>query len=117
MSRHDCGPLEKSALKQSSSAPELVALDEQVLHFFPEGADTLVEASGSNLALSESWNSVRPNGVVTAVALYSRAIELDLTQFLRKQIDLRTSYASSKDDYLKAFGLLQAGCRRPRRPY
>ena len=46
---------------------------------------------------------------MTAVALYSRAIELDVTQFLRKQIDLRTSYASSKDDYLKAFGLLQAG--------
>ena len=46
---------------------------------------------------------------MTAVALYSRAIELDFTQFLRKQIDLRASYASSKDDYLKAFGLLQAG--------
>ena len=33
-------------------------------------------------------------------------IDLDLTQFLRKQIDLRTSYASSKDDYLRAFDLL-----------
>ena len=32
--------------------PGLVTLDEQVLHFFPEGADALVEASGSNLALS-----------------------------------------------------------------
>ena len=89
--------------------PGLVSLNEQILHSFPEGADALVEASGSNLALSESWKSVRPNGIVTAVALYSRAIELDVTQFLRKQIDLRTSYASSKDDYLKAFGLLQAG--------
>ncbi len=89
--------------------PGFVTLDEQVHQSFPEGADALVEASGSNLALSESWNSVRPNGIVTAVALYSRAIELDVTQFLRKQIDLRTSYASSKDDYLKAFGLLQAG--------
>ena len=89
--------------------PELVNLDEQVLRFFPEGADTLVEASGAPLPLSESWKSVRPGGVVTAVALYSHAIEFDLTQFLRKQIDLRTSYASSKDDYLKAFGLLQAG--------
>ena len=68
-----------------------------------------MEASGANFALSESWKSVRPGGVVTAVALYSHAIEFDLTQFLRKQIDLRTSYASSKDDYLKAFGLLQAG--------
>ena len=86
--------------------PEKVNLDEQVLHHFPEGADALVEASGAAPVLAESWKSVRPNGIVTAVALYSRAIDVDLTQFLRKQIDLRTSYASSKDDYLRAFDLL-----------
>jgi L-iditol 2-dehydrogenase len=86
--------------------PEKVNLDEQVLHHFANGADTLVEASGAAQALAESWKSVRPDGTVTAVALYSRAIDMDLTQFLRKQIDLRTSYASSKDDYLRAFELL-----------
>jgi len=43
------------------------------------------------------------------VALYARAIELDLTQFLRKQIDLRTSYASSQTDYNRAFELLRNG--------
>ena len=89
--------------------PGKVSLDEQVIHYFPEGADALVEASGATPALAESWKSVRPNGIVTAVALYSRAIDVDLTQFLRKQIDLRTSYASSKDDYLRAFRLLQDG--------
>jgi L-iditol 2-dehydrogenase len=89
--------------------PGKVSLDEQVIHYFPEGADALVEASGATPALAESWKSVRPNGIVTAVALYSRAIDADLTQFLRKQIDLRTSYASSKDDYLRAFRLLQDG--------
>lgn len=86
--------------------PGKVNLDEQVLHYFPEGADALVEASGSAPALSESWKSVRSDGSVTAVALYSSAIDIDLTQFLRKQIDLRTSYASSRDDYLRAFDLL-----------
>ena len=89
--------------------PGKVNLDEQVLHYFPQGADALVEASGAVPALSESWKSVRANGIVTAIALYSRAIDIDITQFLRKQIDLRTSYASSKDDYLRAFRLLQDG--------
>ena len=86
-----------------------VNLDEQVVHHFPEGADALVEASGAAPALADSWKSVRANGIVTAIALYSRAIDLDITQFLRKQIDLRTSYASSRDDYLRAFRLLEAG--------
>ena len=84
-------------------------LHEQINACFPNGADALVEASGSAHALADAWQSVRSNGVVTAVALYSRTIDFDLTQFLRKQIDLRTSYASSKDDYLRAFKLLQDG--------
>ena len=84
-------------------------LHEQITAYFPEGADALVEASGSAHALADAWQSVRSNGTVTAVALYSRSIDFDLTQFLRKQIDLRTSYASSKDDYLNAFKLLEDG--------
>ena len=82
-------------------------LHEQITAYFPDGADALVEASGSAPALADAWQSVRPDGTVTAVALYSRTIDFDLTQFLRKQIDLRTSYASSKEDYLRAFKLLQ----------
>ena len=52
---------------------------------------------------------MRPNGTVTAIALYSRNVDIDITQFLRKQIDLRTSYASSKKDYFRAFKLLKSG--------
>ena len=84
-------------------------LHEQIVSYFPNGADALVEASGSAHALADSWQSVLANGTVIAVALYSRTIDFDLTQFLRKQIDLRTSYASSRDDYLRAFKLLQDG--------
>ena len=84
-------------------------LHEQITAYFPKGADALVEASGSAPALADAWQSVRSDGTVTAVALYSRTIDFNLTEFLRKQIDLRTSYASSKDDYLRAFALLQDG--------
>tara|TARA_B100000282_G_scaffold296831_1_gene280346 strand:- start:990 stop:2030 length:1041 start_codon:yes stop_codon:yes gene_type:complete len=84
-------------------------LEKQIKSFYPEGADVFIEASGSSLALAESWRSVRPNGTVTAIALYSRNVDIDITQFLRKQIDLRTSYASSKKDYFRAFKLLKSG--------
>ena len=84
-------------------------LHEQIIAYFPDGADALVEASGSAHALANTWQSLRPNGIVTAVALYSRTIDCDLTQFLRKQIDLRTSYGSSREDYLRAFKLLKDG--------
>ena len=89
--------------------PEYPPLNEQISTHFPDGADTLVEASGSAVALADSWKSVCPNGIVTAVALYSRSIDFELTQFLRKQIDLRTSYASSMNDYHNAFKLLKDG--------
>jgi len=89
--------------------PDQPPLHEQITAYFPDGADALVEASGAAPALADAWQSVHANGTVTAVALYSRTIDFDLTQFLRKQIDLRTSYASSRNDYLRAFKLLQDG--------
>ena len=89
--------------------PDQPPLHEQITAYFPDGADALVEASGAVPALADAWQSVHANGTVTAVALYSRTIDFDLTQFLRKQIELRTSYASSRDDYLRAFKLLQDG--------
>ena len=117
MSRHACEPLEKIGFETLVVGPGFVALDEQVLHSFPEGADALIEASGSNLALSESWKSVRPNGIVTAVALYSRAIELDITQFLRKQIDLHTQLCIIERGLSQGFRTTTGGCSRSRRPY
>ena len=85
-------------------------LDEKVREFF-DGmeADALVEASGASVALADSWKCVRPDGVVTAVALYGQNIDFNATQFVRKQIDLRTTYASSPSSYERAIDLLQGG--------
>jgi L-iditol 2-dehydrogenase len=49
------------------------------------------------------------NGVVTVVALYGAKVDFDVTQFVRRQIDVRVTYASSKPDYLSALDLLQQG--------
>mgnify|MGYP001159664652 CR=1 FL=1 len=85
-------------------------LDEQVRDFFDgEEADALVEASGASVALADSWKCVRPDGVVTAVALYGQNVDFNATQFVRRQIDVRTTYSSSPTSYLRAIELLNEG--------
>ena len=49
------------------------------------------------------------NGIVTVVALYGSKVDFGVTQFVRRQIDVRVTYASSKPDYLSALDLLQQG--------
>jgi L-iditol 2-dehydrogenase len=71
-------------------------------------ADVLVEASGSPIALAEAWQSVRPAGQVAVVAIYGFNVDIDITQFIRKQIDLRTTYGSAPPNYIAALDLLKA---------
>ncbi len=89
--------------------PDHPPLDEQVKDHFGSEADALVEASGAPPVLADAWKSLCPNGVVSVVALYGSNVDFNVTQFVRKQIDVRVSYASSKPDYLRALELLQAG--------
>ncbi|MFT5122356.1 MAG: L-iditol 2-dehydrogenase [Kiritimatiellia bacterium] len=71
--------------------------------------DVLIEASGAPMAFSQAWQSVRPNGEVAVIAIYGFNADMDVTQFVRKQIDIRTTYASSQPNYLAALELLAAG--------
>ncbi|MBG31423.1 MAG: hypothetical protein CMI31_15710 [Opitutae bacterium] len=88
--------------------PDVSPLDDQAREFFQgEEADAMVEASGAAVALSDAWKSVRPDGEITAVALYGQNVDFNATQFVRKQIDLRTTYASSPRNYQQAIRLLQ----------
>ena len=89
---------------------DLPPLDQQVREFFSgEEADALIEASGASAALANSWKCVRPDGAITAVALYGQNVDFNATQFVRKQIDLRTTYASAPASYERAIRLLQKG--------
>lgn len=89
---------------------DLPPLEQQVREFFSgEEADALIEASGASAALANSWKCVRPDGTITAVALYGQNVDFNATQFVRKQIDLRTTYASSPASYERAIRLLQKG--------
>jgi L-iditol 2-dehydrogenase len=102
--------LREIGFETATVGADLPPLDEQVRNFFQgEEADALLEASGASVALAEAWKCVRPDGTVTAVALYGQKVDFDATQFVRKQIDLRTTYASSPSNYRQAIKLLQEG--------
>lgn len=88
---------------------DLPPLHEQAQAHFGKPADALVEASGAGPALAAAWQTVRTDGTVTVVALYGKDVTLDCTQFVRKQIDVRTSYASAPPSYHRAMELLDAG--------
>ena len=89
--------------------PDLPPLHEQVMAHFGKEADAFLEASGASPALSASWQAVRTDGTVTVVALYGQETKLDDTQFVRKQIDVRTSYGSATPSYHRAIELLNNG--------
>ncbi|MDE0577527.1 MAG: alcohol dehydrogenase catalytic domain-containing protein [Opitutales bacterium] len=89
--------------------PDLPPLHEQVKDHFGEEADAHIEASGASPVLADAWQSLKMNGIVTVVALYGSKVDFDVTQFVRRQIDVRVTYASSKPDYLSALDLLQQG--------
>lgn len=72
-------------------------------------ADVLIEASGAAVAFAQAWRMVRLRGLVSIVAIYGHNADVDLTQFVRRQIDIQTSYASSYPEYLVAIELLESG--------
>ena len=89
--------------------PDCAPLHEQVIEKYGRQADALIEASGASIVLSDAWRVVRQCGTVSVVALYARNADLDVTQFVRKQIAIRTSYASAVPAYEHAFELLASG--------
>ena len=89
--------------------PEHPPLHTQANSLFGSEADALVEASGAAPALSDSWQAIRMDGSVTIVALYGHNVSLDVTQFVRKQIDIQTSYGSALPSYKRALDMLTEG--------
>ena len=71
--------------------PDLPPLHEQVKDHFGEEADAHIEASGASPVLADAWQSLKMNGIVTVVALYGSKVDFDVTQFVRRQIDVRVN--------------------------
>lgn len=89
--------------------PDQPPLDVQAKEIFGQEVDGMIEASGASPALANAWKTVRTDGMVSIVALYGREVTMDMTQFVRKQIGLQTSYGSAVPSYERSLQMLQDG--------
>jgi L-iditol 2-dehydrogenase len=89
--------------------PGQAPLHEQVKDIFGQEVDGMIEASGASPALADAWKTVRTDGLVSIVALYGRDVTMNMTQFVRKQIGIQTSYGSAVPSYERAMEMLKDG--------
>lgn len=89
--------------------PDQPSLRDQVLEQWGSEADALIEASGAPPALAWAWDVVRTDSVITVVSIFGRNVDLDFTKFIRKQIDVRTSYGSNRANFEHSLKLLNDG--------
>ncbi|ARK32432.1 zinc-dependent alcohol dehydrogenase [Halalkalibacter krulwichiae] len=68
--------------------------------------DVLFECSGSSAALKSGITSVKKGGKVVLVALYEEEMSLFLTELVRKEVPLLTSYGCDPVDYKEAEEIL-----------
>jgi L-iditol 2-dehydrogenase len=78
-------------------------------HFGTRRPDTWIEASGAVGALRIALASVRAGGQITVVAMFGEPLSLLLTDLVRREVSVLTSYAASAPDYLRALDLLSTG--------
>lgn len=71
-------------------------------------ADIIFECSGSSLAFETSFNNLKKGGQLIVVALYEQPVNLFMTDLVRNEWEIITSYGSNSKDYLEAFEILNA---------
>ena len=71
--------------------------------------DVWIEASGAPSALAAAVSDVRTGGLVSVVGLYTQAPVADINLLVRREIEVRGSYASVASEYSLVIDLLVAG--------
>ncbi|WP_408008414.1 zinc-binding dehydrogenase [Pseudalkalibacillus sp. A8] len=74
----------------------------------PDKVDLLFECSGANSAVQLGFNRLKKGGKAIIVALYEEETSLFLTQLVRNEWSLITSYGCDPSDYQLAFELLKS---------
>ncbi|GMA63496.1 alcohol dehydrogenase catalytic domain-containing protein [Alicyclobacillus fastidiosus] len=72
-----------------------------------EKVDIVFECSGSNVAVKNGFNNLKKGGRAVFVALYEQDTNLFLTQLVRNEWPIITSYGCGPVDYVSAFNILQ----------
>ncbi|WP_066292410.1 zinc-dependent alcohol dehydrogenase [Bacillus sp. FJAT-29937] len=73
-----------------------------------EKVDIVFECSGSNIAVKSGFRSLKKGGKAVLVALYEHETTLFLTELVRSEILINTSYGSNPEDYDEAFSVLDS---------
>lgn len=71
-----------------------------------EKVDIVFECSGSNAAVKSGFRSLKKGGKAIFVALYEQETTLFLTELVRNEVLINTSYGSNPEDYNEAFSVL-----------
>ncbi len=73
------------------------------------GADVAIVAVGSGQALVNACDMVRKGGKVLSIGIFSKPVELNITNLVRRQISLVGTFASSWKNYEEAMNLVEYG--------
>ncbi len=71
--------------------------------------DVAIECSGAAVAASTAISLVRKGGSLTSIGIYSKPSEIFLTQLVRNEIQLHTSYTCLWKNYEQALNLVASG--------
>lgn len=82
---------------------------EQAKERYGQYFDRQIEASGSGEALAAGLEAVRPLGSATVVGLFPELVHLNMTNLVRNQITIHTSYVSDLVNYERALGIIARG--------
>ena len=70
------------------------------------GFDVVIEAAGANSALVSAFTLAKVRGIVVAVGIHSRNIDVDLNLLVRKRLQLRGSYRANHAIWEKCVAVL-----------
>jgi len=71
-----------------------------------EGVDTLIECSGSQVAISQGLTWVRKEGQIVQLGLFGRPLKLDYDQIAYRDLKVSGSFGSSTASWRRALALL-----------
>ena len=78
-------------------------LEKQIEYYFgSRHVDVVVECSGAIAAVRQGLNIIRKGGSITLVGIYSKSVEISLTNLIRNEIRIHTSYTGTWKNYEQA---------------
>ncbi len=71
--------------------------------------DVVLECSGAPKALQTATRIIKKGGFLTIISIYGKNVDLPVTNLVRNEINLRTSYTSTWKNYEQALNFLSCG--------